>query len=190
MPRKSPPKPPLQPPQRLIVAITGASGAIFGIRALERLRETGIETHLILSPSALRTLKEETDRTPAQVQRLAAVVHAYKDIGAAMSSGSFRTLGMLVAPCSIKTLSGIANSYNDNLVVRSADVCLKDRRTLVLLLRETPLHLGHIELMERATRYGAMVMPPVPPFHLKPQSIAELVDLTVDRALEPFGLSA
>ncbi len=176
------------PPQRLIVAITGASGAIFGIRALERLKERQVETHLILSPSALRTIEEETDRTAAQVRRLASVVHSYKDIGASMSSGSFRTLGMLVAPCSIKTLSGVANSYDDNLVVRAADVCLKERRPVVLLLRETPLHLGHIELMERATRYGATVMPPVPAFHLKPKTIDDLVDQTIVRALEPFGL--
>ncbi|MSP48994.1 MAG: UbiX family flavin prenyltransferase [Alphaproteobacteria bacterium] len=177
-------------PTRLIVAITGASGAIFGIRALELLRKhQDVETHLILSPSAVRTIAEETDRTVAQIRRLASVVHSYKDIGAAMSSGSFRTLGMLVAPCSIKTLSGIANAYDDNLVVRAADVCLKERRRLVLLLRETPLHLGHIELMERATRYGAVVMPPVPAFHLRPKTIDDIVNATVRRALEPFGLS-
>lgn len=175
-------------PKRLIVAITGASGAIFGIRALERLREKAVETHLILSPSALRTIEEETDRTALQVRRLASQVHSYKDIGASMASGSFRTEGMLVAPCSIRTLSGIANSYDENLVVRAADVCLKERRRLVLLLRETPLHLGHIELMERAVRYGAMVMPPVPAFHLKPKTIDDIVDHAVMRALEPFGL--
>ncbi|MBM3545428.1 MAG: UbiX family flavin prenyltransferase [Alphaproteobacteria bacterium] len=175
---------------RLIVAITGASGAIFGIRALERLREgTGIETHLIVSPSALRTIEEETDRSAAQVRKLASVVHSYKDIGASMSSGSFRTLGMLVAPCSIKTLSGIANSYDDNLVVRAADVCLKERRRVVLLLRETPLHLGHIELIERATRYGATVMPPVPDFRSNPKTIADIVDQAVTRALGEFSLA-
>ena len=178
-------------PKRLIVAITGASGAIFGIRTLERLRaEADLETHLIVSPSALRTIEAETDRTAAQVRRLASVVHSYKDIGASMSSGSFRTLGMLVAPCSIKTLSGIANAYDDNLVVRAADVCLKERRRLVLLLRETPLHLGHIELMERVTRYGAVVMPPIPAFHLKPKTIDDIVDQAVDRALGQFGLGA
>jgi 4-hydroxy-3-polyprenylbenzoate decarboxylase len=175
--------------QRLIVAITGASGAIFGIRALERLRKLGeVETHLIVSPSALRTIEEETDRTAVQVRRLASVVHSYKDIGASMSSGSFRTLGMLVAPCSIKTLSGIANAYDDNLVVRAADVCLKERRRVVLLLRETPLHLGHIELMERATRYGVTIMPPTPAFHLKPKTIDDMVDHVVGRALGAFGL--
>jgi 4-hydroxy-3-polyprenylbenzoate decarboxylase len=177
-------------PQRLIVGITGASGAIFGIRALERLHENAsLETHLIISPSALRTIEEETDRTAAQVRRLASVVHSYKDIGAAMSSGSFRTLGMLVAPCSIKTLSGIANAYDDNLVVRAADVCLKERRRVVLLLRETPLHLGHIELMERVTRYGAMVMPPVPAFYHRPKTIEDMVDHAVGSALAEFGLA-
>ena len=175
-------------PKRLIVAITGASGAIFGIRALERLKDQEVETHLILSPSALRTIKEETDYSAPKVRGLASVVHAFEDIGASMASGSFRTAGMLVAPCSIKTLSGIANSYNDNLVVRAADVCLKDRRRLVLLLRETPLHLGHIELMERAVRYGATVMPPVPDFHLQPKTIGDLVDQAVTRALAPFAL--
>lgn len=180
--------PPKAQVRRLIVAITGASGAIFGIRALEHLRKKKVETHLILSPSALRTIEEETDRAAAQVRRLASEVHSYKDIGASMASGSFRTEGMLVAPCSIRTLSGIANSYDENLVVRAADVCLKERRRLVLLLRETPLHLGHIELMERAIRYGATVMPPVPAFHLNPKTIDDMVDHAVTRALEPFGL--
>ena len=176
---------------RLIVGITGASGAIFGIRTLEMLRRLkGIETHLIISPSALRTIEAETDRTAAQVRRLASVVHSYKDVGASMSSGSFRTLGMLVAPCSVKTLSGIANAYDDNLIVRAADVCLKERRRLVLLLRETPLHLGHIELMERVTRYGAVVMPPIPAFHLKPKTIDDMVSQVVGRALGQFGLGS
>jgi 4-hydroxy-3-polyprenylbenzoate decarboxylase len=176
-------------PERLIVAITGASGAMFGIRTLERLRKKPVETHLIVSPSALRTIEEETDRSAAQVRKLASVVHSYKDIGASMSSGSFRTLGMLVAPCSIKTLSGIANSYDDNLVVRAADVCLKERRRVVLMLRETPLHLGHIELIERVTRYGATVMPPVPAFERQPKTIGDIVDHAVTRALGEFGLA-
>ncbi|MBM3531683.1 MAG: UbiX family flavin prenyltransferase [Alphaproteobacteria bacterium] len=175
-------------PRRLIVAITGASGAIFGIRALELLKKQLVETHLIVSPSALRTIEEETDRSAAQVRKLASVVHSYKDIGASMSSGSFRTLGMLVVPCSIKTLSGIANSYDDNLVVRAADVCLKERRRVVLMLRETPLHLGHIELIERVTRYGATVMPPVPDFARQPKTIGDIVDQAVTRALAEFEL--
>jgi flavin prenyltransferase len=175
--------------KRLIVGITGASGAIYGVRALELLRkQKDVETHLIVSPAALQTLEAETDTTAAQIRKLADVVHSYKDIGASLSSGSFRTLGMLIAPCSVKTMSGIANSYDDNLIVRAADVCLKERRRVVLLLRETPLHLGHIELMERVTRYGAMVMPPVPAFYHRPRTIDDIVNQTVGRALDQFEL--
>jgi 4-hydroxy-3-polyprenylbenzoate decarboxylase len=175
--------------QRLIVAITGASGAIYGIRALEALRRlNGIQTHLVVSPAGARTIAEETDRTLAEVKALATVVHGYRDVGAGPSSGSFAALGMLVAPCSVKTLSGIANAYDDNLVVRAADVCLKERRRVVLLLRETPLHLGHIELMRRATEAGAIVMPPVPAFYHRPATIDDLVDQTVGRAFDLFGL--
>jgi 4-hydroxy-3-polyprenylbenzoate decarboxylase len=177
--------------QRLIIAITGASGAIYGIRALEALREAPeIETHLIVSPSAKLTIAEETDLGVEQVTALADVVHPYKDIGASLSSGSFRTAGMLIAPCSIKTLSGIANSYNDNLVVRTADVCLKERRRVVLLLRETPLHRGHLDLALRATEIGAVVMPPVPAFYHRPQSIDDIVDQTVGRAFDLFDIDA
>jgi flavin prenyltransferase len=176
---------------RLIVAITGASGAIYGVRALQLLRELGgVETHLILSPSGARTLTEETDFSPAQVRALADHVHAAKDIGAAIASGSFKTLGMLVAPCSVKTLSGIANSYDDELVVRAADVCLKERRRVVLLLRETPLHAGHIALMDQATRNGAIIMPPVPAFYARPKTVADIVDQTVGRALDLFDLDS
>jgi len=147
---------------RLIVAITGASGALYGVRALQVLREMGtIETHLILTASGARTLVEETDFSAAQVREMADRVHSPKDIGATLASGSFKTLGMLVAPCSIKTLSGIAHCYNEELVVRAADVCLKERRRVVLLLRETPLHAGHIALMAQATQNGAIIMPPV-----------------------------
>ena len=178
-------------PQRLIVAITGASGAIYGVRALQLLRRMGdVETHLILSASGARTLLEETDYTAAQVRDLAHHVHSAKDIGASISSGSFRTLGMLVAPCSVKTLSGIANCYDDELVVRAADVCLKERRRVVLLLRETPLHAGHIALMDQATRNGAIVMPPVPAFYHRPATVADIVDQTVGRALDLFELDA
>ena len=176
-------------PQRLIVAITGASGAIYGVRALELLRAMGgIETHLILSPSGARTLLEETDVSVAQVRDLADCVHSPRDIGATVASGSFRTLGLLVAPCSMKTLSGIAHSYNDELVVRAADVCLKERRRVVLLLRETPLHAGHIALMQQATTNGAVLMPPVPAFYTRPQSVDDIVTQTVARALDLFGL--
>ena len=134
--------------KRLIVAMTGASGAIFGIHVLKALRGIDdVESHLVLSPAARRTVVEETDTSVAAIKKLATVVHDYKDIGASLSSGSYLTLGMLIAPCSVKTLSGIVNSYDDNLIVRAADVCLKERRRVVALLRETPLHAGHIELM-------------------------------------------
>jgi len=175
--------------KRLIVAITGASGAIYGVRALELLRKLpDIETHLILSPSAVRTLTEETDWSADDVRSLADHVHGYKDIGASLSSGSFRTIGMLVAPCSAKTLSGIAHSYNDELVVRAADVCLKERRRVVLLFRETPLHAGHITLMDQATRAGAIVMPPVPAFYHRPSTLDDIVNQTVGRALDLFDI--
>jgi 4-hydroxy-3-polyprenylbenzoate decarboxylase len=176
---------------RLVVAITGASGAAYGIRALEVLRRLGtIETHLVLTPSGARTLAEETELTVKQLEALADVVHSSRDIGASIASGSFTTRGMLVAPCSAKTLSGIANVYEDGLVARAANVCLKERRRVVLLFRETPLHLGHIELMEKATRYGAIVMPPVPAFYGKPKTLDDIVDQTVGRALDLFGLEA
>jgi 4-hydroxy-3-polyprenylbenzoate decarboxylase len=172
------------------VAITGASGAIYGVRALELLRAVpDVETHLILSSAGLRTLAEETDHSADQVRGLADVVHHFKDIGAALSSGSFQTLGMLVAPCSIKTLSGIAHCYNDELIVRAADVCLKERRRVVLLLRETPLHAGHIALMDQATRNGAIIMPPVPAFYHRPQTLDDIVTQTVGRALDLFDIS-
>jgi flavin prenyltransferase len=176
---------------RLIVAITGASGAIYGVRALQLLRQMGgVETHLIMSTSGARTLAEETDHSAAQVRAMADHVHSAKDIGAAIASGSFKTLGMLVAPCSVKTLSGIAHCYDDELVVRAADVCLKERRRVVLLLRETPLHAGHIALMDQATRNGAIIMPPVPAFYSRPQTVADIVDQTVGRALDLFDLDA
>ncbi len=171
--------------KRIIVAITGASGAIYGIRALELLGKVDdVETHVILTSSAQRTIAHETDYAPDEVRALADHHHHPRDIGAAVSSGSFVTLGMLVAPCSVKTLSGIANSYNDELVVRAADVCLKERRRVVLLLRETPLHAGHIDLMARATNSGAIVMPPVPAFYTLPRTLDDVVDHTVSRALE------
>ncbi len=177
--------------KRLIVAITGASGVIYGIRALEALRAIDdIETHLILTPSALRTILDETDYTADQVRKLADQLYNYKDIGASISSGSFKTKGMLVAPCSVKSLSGIANCYNDELVVRAADVCLKERRRVVLMLRETPLHAGHIRLMAQATENGAIVMPPVPGFYSRPKSIDDMVTQSVGRALDLLGIDA
>jgi 4-hydroxy-3-polyprenylbenzoate decarboxylase len=177
--------------RRLIIAITGASGAIYGVRALQMLREVGgIETHLVLSPSAARTIIEDTDYSPAEVKAMADVVHEYRDIGASVSSGSFVTSGMLVAPCSVKTLAGIAHGFTDDLLTRAADVHLKERRRVVLLFRETPLHAGHIALMERATMNGAVVMPPVPAFYHRPKSIDDIVTQTVGRALDLFGIDA
>ena len=175
--------------RRLIVALTGASGVIYGIRALELLRNLGgIETHLVISPAALRTIAEETDDDPVRIRALANVVHDHRDIGAAIASGSYRTMGMLVAPCSVRTLSGIAHASSDDLIVRAADVCLKERRRVVLLFRETPLHAGHIALMERATLNGAVVMPPVPAFYSRPRSIDDIVVQTVARACDLFDI--
>lgn len=175
--------------RRIIIAITGASGVIYGVRALQLLRQVeDVETHAVISPSAFRTAVDEIDMSAEEIKGLADVLYNYKDIGAAISSGSFRTAGMLVAPCSVKTLSGIANCYNDELIVRAADVCLKERRRVVLLFRETPLHAGHIALMDQATRNGAIVMPPVPAFYSKPKSLDEMVTQTVGRALDLFDI--
>jgi 4-hydroxy-3-polyprenylbenzoate decarboxylase len=175
--------------KKIIVAITGASGAIYGIRTLEMLRGVDdVETHLILSAGARATLGLETDVDQAAVTSLADVVHAEGNLAAAISSGSFRTSGMIVAPCSVKTLSAIANSYADNLVVRAADVVLKERLPLVLLFRETPLHAGHVRLMQQAIDAGAILMPPVPAFYHRPESIDDIVDQTVGRALDQLGI--
>ena len=175
--------------KRIIVAITGASGAIYGIRALELLQgERDVETHLILSPSGAQTIAMETDVSLEDVRALADVTHAFKNIGAAISSGSFRVDGMLVAPCSIKTLSGIANSYDENLIIRAADVCLKERHPLALMVRETPLHQGHLELMARVSGYGAFIVPPVPAFYHRPSTIDDIVTQTVGRALDLLGV--
>ena len=175
--------------RRIIIGISGASGAVYGIRALQALKDApDIETHLVLSPSAKRTILEETNWTMAAVEALADVVHSHRDIGAAIASGSFQTMGMLVAPCSIKSLSGIVNSYGDNLLTRAADVCLKERRRLVLLVRETPLHLGHIELLGRACQYGAVILPPVPAFYNHPEGIEDIVNHSVGKALDQFEI--
>jgi len=176
--------------RKLIIGISGASGAVYGIRALQTLRGIpDIEIHLVLSPSAKRTILEETDWEVSAVEALAHVVHNHRDIGAAIASGSFRTIGMLVAPCSIKSLSGIVNSYDDNLLTRAADVCLKERRRLVLLVRETPLHLGHIELLGQAARYGAVVLPPMPAFYNRPKTVDDIVNHTVGKALDQFDIA-
>ena len=174
---------------KLIVGISGASGVIYGIRLLEVLREVpAVETHLVMSSAAKRTIPLETDRSSADVEALADEVYRHNDIAAAISSGSFKTYGMVVAPCSMKTASGIATSYSDNLLLRAADVVLKDRRRLVLVVRETPLHLGHLRLMVQATEMGAIVMPPVPAFYHRPDTIADLVNQTVNRVLDQFDI--
>ena len=176
--------------RRIVVAITGASGVIYGIRALEMLREQPrVEVHLIVSSGGRRTIAAETDYRLDAVCELADVVHPDANVGASIASGSFRTDGMLVAPCSIKTLSAIANCYADNLVSRAADVTLKERRRLVLLFRETPLHVGHIRLMLQAAEAGAVLMPPVPAFYQRPHTIQQLVDQTVGRALDQLGVA-
>jgi 4-hydroxy-3-polyprenylbenzoate decarboxylase len=173
----------------MVIAITGASGAIYGIRALEILRERPeVETHLVISDSGRATITQETRRSLAEVRSLADVDHPIRELGASIASGSFRTDGMLVAPCSIRTLSAIANCATGDLVSRAADVVLKERRRLVLLVRETPLHAGHLRLMLQATENGAIVMPPVPAFYAEPASIEELVDHTVGRALDLLGI--
>jgi 4-hydroxy-3-polyprenylbenzoate decarboxylase len=177
-------------PRRIIIGISGASGAVIGIAALRLLREAGgFESHLVVSPSGARTIREETDMTIAEVEALADVRHPFRDIGASIASGSFRVEGMLVAPCSARTLGGIAVSLGDNLIVRAADVCMKERRKLVLLFRETPLHLGQIELMAKVTSYGAIVMPPVPNFYTRPTSVEDIVTQMAARALDVLGIS-
>lgn len=174
---------------RLIVGLSGASGAIYGIRLLEVLRETqAVETHLVMTKAAALTVQTETDRRPDDVRRLADVSYAVGDIGAAIASGSYRTLGMVVAPCSVRTLSEIATCGAGNLLTRAADVTLKERRRLVLLFRETPLHTGHLRVMTQASEAGAIVMPPVPAFYSRPETIADIVDHTVGRVLDLFGI--
>lgn len=174
-------------PRRIVVGITGATGVAYGVRALELLGAAGVETHLVLSRSGALTMGLEGDRTVEEVKALAGVVHPAGDIGASIASGSFRHDGMIIAPCSMKTLSGIVNSYADNLVIRAADVTLKERRPLVLVVRETPLHLGHLRLMVQAAEMGAVIFPPVPAFYANPTSIAELIDATVVRILDQLG---
>jgi 4-hydroxy-3-polyprenylbenzoate decarboxylase len=174
--------------KRVVLAITGASGAILGIRTLELLKEAGVETHLIVSRAAEQTITSETDWKVADVKALASASYDPQDIGARLASGSFVTEGMLVVPCSIKTLSGIANSYTDNLIVRAADVCLKEGRQLILAVRETPLHLGHLELLGQAARAGAVIFPPVPAFYGRAQTVEELVDQLAGRILLRMGI--
>jgi 4-hydroxy-3-polyprenylbenzoate decarboxylase len=174
---------------RLIVGISGASGTIYGLRALQRLRLLGIETHLVMSRAAELTMVHETELRAADIAAAADVVHAIGNIGAPIASGSFRTLGMLVAPCSVKTLGEIVSGATTTLLSRAADVVLKERRRLVLMVRETPLHLGHLRAMAQATEMGAVIMPPVPAMYARPASIDEMVDQTIGRALDLFDLT-
>ena len=175
--------------KRLIVGVSGASGVIYGIRLLEVLREVAdIETHLVMSNAAKCTIPLETDYPIDAVEALADRLYRVGDIAASISSGSFKTIGMVVAPCSMKTVSGIANSYADNLLLRAADVALKDRRKLVLVVRETPLHLGHLRLLAQVTEVGAVVMPPVPAFYHGPRTIQDIVDQTVNRVLDMLDI--
>lgn len=175
--------------KRLIVGISGASGVIYGIRLLQVLQAlTDTETHLVMSQSARQTLALESDYSVRDVQALADVVHDIRDIGASISSGSFKTHGMALLPCSMKTLSGIVHSYSDNLLTRAADVILKERRTLVLGVRETPLHIGHLRMMTTAAEMGAVIMPPVPAFYHRPEKVMDIVDQTVNRVLDQFDI--
>lgn len=175
--------------KRIVVAITGATGAIYGIRLLEELRgQAEVETHLVLSGPAKRTLVEETDRAVKEVEALAHVVHDNRDIGAAIASGSFRTAGMVIAPCSMKTVSAVAHSHTDTLLTRAADVTLKEGRTLIAVVRETPLHAGHLRLMLALAEIGGVILPPVPAFYHRPKTVADIVDHTVARVLDRLDL--
>jgi flavin prenyltransferase len=177
-----------QSSRRLVIGITGASGAIYGVRLLELLRPLGIETHLVMSKSAQLTLDQETGLKAADVAALADVVHAPANIGASISSGSFKTMGMIVAPCSMRSLSEIASGVTSSLLTRAADVTLKERRRLVLIARETPLHLGHLRAMCSATEMGAIIYPPVPAFYARPRSIEAMIDHTLGRVLDLFDI--
>ncbi len=174
---------------RLVVGVSGASGVMYGVRVLDACREMGVESHLIVSRAALLTLAQETDLTASDLAAKADVVYKVGDIGAAVASGSFKTLGMIVAPCSVRTMSEIATGVTSSLLSRAADVSLKERRPLVLMVRETPLHLGHLRTMVRLAEMGATIAPPAPAFYAHPQSLAEVVDQSVGRALDILGLS-
>src|ERR1700744_2165919 len=173
---------------RLVVGVSGASGVVYGLRALDACRELGIESHLVMSKAAALTLPQETGLSPADVNAKAVVVHKVSDIGASIASGSFKTLGMIVAPCSVRTMSEIATGATSTLLTRAADATLKESRTVVLMVRETPLHLGHLRTLVKLAEMGAIIAPPLPAFYAQPQSIAELVDQSVGRALDLFGL--
>ena len=175
--------------RRIVVGISGASGAVYGIRLLEVLAErSDTETHLVMSSGAETTIRYETGREPAEVATLADATYGERDLAASLASGTFITAGMVVAPCSMRTLSGVANSAADDLITRAADVHLKERRPLVLVVRETPLHAGHLRLMSEATAAGAIILPPVPGFYQRPQTVAEIVDHTIGKVLDVLGI--
>ncbi|MFI0895138.1 UbiX family flavin prenyltransferase [Streptomyces sp. NPDC020983] len=174
--------------RRLVVGISGATGIAYGVKVLELARKAGVETHLVVTPAAQQTRAYETDLSAGDLAALADVVHRHANVGAAIASGSFRTCGMIVAPCSVRTLAAVAYAANDNLLTRAADVTLKERRRLVLLVRETPLTLGHLRAMTAATESGAIVMPPVPAFYLRPGSVDDVVAHSAGRALDLLGI--
>lgn len=176
-------------PDRLVVGVSGASGVIYGLRVLDACRDLGVESHLIFSKAAALTLAQETSLSLAEVSARADVSHKVGDVGASISSGSFPTLGMIIAPCSVRSMSEIATGVTSSLLTRAADVTLKERRPLVLMVRETPLHLGHLRTMVRLAEMGAVIAPPLPAFYAKPASLEEMVDQSVGRALDLFGLS-
>lgn len=173
---------------RVVVGISGASGVIYGVRALDALRDLGVESHLVVTRAALMTLSQETQLSADDLMGRADVVHKLADVGATIASGSFRTLGMIVAPCSVRTMSEIATGVTSSLLTRAADVTLKERRPLVLMVRETPLHLGHLRTLVALAEMGAVIAPPVPAFYARPASIDEMVDQSVGRALDVLGL--
>lgn len=173
---------------RLVIGISGATGSIYGIRLLETLHECGVETHLVLTDSAKRTIDLETDYTVDQVEAMVTKVYDSRDIGASIASGSFMTDGMIIAPCAIKSLSALANAYNDNLLVRAADVTLKENRKLVVIVRETPLHIGHLRLMTRVAEVGGVLLPPMPAFYHLPQTLDDIINQTVGKALDQFNI--
>jgi len=175
--------------KKLIVGISGATGAIYGIRLLEVLSKSDVETHLVITEAAQKTILMETSLKVGDVKSLAKVSYDVKNLGADISSGSFLSEGMVIIPCSIKSLSGIANSFNENLLIRAADVTLKERKKLVLVVRETPFHLGHIELMLQASRMGAILLPPVPAFYFYPKTIDDLINHTIGKVLDLFGIN-
>jgi len=174
--------------KRLVIGISGASGVTYGVRLLSVLKESDYETHLIISEAGKLNIKIETNHTPDEVQAMADYVYDHKDVAASLASGSFLTEGMVVVPCTIKTLSGIANSYNENLLVRAADVTLKEKRKLVLVVRETPLHKGHLRLMSMAADMGAHILPPVPSFYHIPKTIEDIIDQTIGKILDFMGI--